>query len=107
MWIGSALGALVYLLTKLGDLTPAAAWLTRLSGDSFMMMAFYLLCACVVMQVTISILYPAGESERSSKLYWEHPLKPLEEKGWPGIGNYKFLAGLLLGAMAALYYIFR
>jgi SSS family solute:Na+ symporter len=107
MWIGSALGALVYVLTKLGDATPAAAWLTNLSGGSFMMMAFYLLCACVAMQVTLSILYPAGESERSSRLYWEHPLQPLEEKGWPGIGNYKFLSGLLLGAMAALYYIFR
>jgi SSS family solute:Na+ symporter len=107
MWIGSALGALVYLLSKLGDATPAAAWLTNLSGGSFMMMAFYLLCVCVAMQVTLSIIYPAGESERSSKLYWEHPLQPLEEKGWPGIGNYKFLSGLLLGAMAVLYYIFR
>ena len=107
LWLGSALGALGYLLSKLGDITPVAGWLDSLSGGSFMMMAFYLLCACVVMQVAFTLRWPAGERERSSNLYWTHPLEPLKEKGWPGIGNYKFLAGALIVIMAVLYYLFR
>ncbi len=107
LWFGSALGAVVFLLTRLGDMTPVAPWLTYISGGSFMMMAFYLLAACVIMQVAFTLRWPAGKSERSSKLYWETPFKPLEEKGWPGLGNYKLLTMLLMLAMAALYYAFR
>ena len=107
LWLGSALGAVVFLLGKVGDMTPVAAWLNRLSGNSFMMIAFYLLCACVAMQVVFSLRWPAGVSERASKLYWSHPLKPLEEKGWPGLGNYKLLTLLLIIAMCTLYYLFR
>ncbi len=107
LWLGSALGGIVFLLTRLGDVTPVAGWLTTLSGGSFMMMAFYLLAACVIMQTTFALKWPAGEPERSSKLYWEHPFKPLEEKGWPGLGNYKLLTVLLIMVMAVLYYLFR
>lgn len=107
LWIGSALGAAVFILTAVGDVTPFGAWLDWLSGGSFMMMAFFLLCVCIAMQVVFSIIWPAGESERSSKLYWEHPLMPLKDKGWPGIGNYKFLSLAVIAIMTVLYYIFR
>ena len=107
LWFGSALGAGVFLISKLGEGTAAAEWLSALSGGSFMMMAFYLLCACVAMQVVFSLIWPSGERERSSKLYWASPLEPLREKGWPGIGNYKLLSVLLIGGMAVLYYFFR
>ncbi len=107
LWLGSALGATVFILKTLGDATPFAAWLDWLSDGSFMMMAFYLLCVCIAMQVTFSMIWPAGESERSSKLYWEHPLMPLKDKGWPGIGNYKVLSVAVIAIMAVLYYIFR
>ncbi len=107
LWFGSALGAGVFLISKLGEGTAVAEWLKDLSGDSFMMMAFYLLCACVAMQVVFSLIWPSGERERSSKLYWASPLEPLREKGWPGIGNYKLLSVLLIGGMAVLYYFFR
>ena len=107
LWFGSALGAGVFLLSKLGEKTPVAKWLDDLTGGSFMMMAFYLLCACVAMQVVFSLIWPSGERERSSKLYWSSPLEPLREKGWPGIGNYKLLSVLLIGGMAVLYYFFR
>ena len=107
LWYGSALGALVFLLVKIGDVTPAAAWLTGVSENSTFLKAFYLLCACVAMQVVFSLIWPAGESERASHLYWDHPLKPLEDKGWPGLGNYKLLTVLLVIAMSILYYLFR
>jgi SSS family solute:Na+ symporter len=73
----------------------------------FMMMAVYLLIACLVIQISISIVSPAGESERASKLYWKTPLEPLKDKGWPLFGNYKFLSVLLIVVMGVLYYIFR
>jgi SSS family solute:Na+ symporter len=76
-------------------------------GIPFMMMAFYLLCACVAMQVTFSLIWPAGESERASKLYWERPFEALKDKGWPGLGDYRVLASLLIGVMVVLYYFFR
>jgi SSS family transporter len=107
LWLGSALGAVVFLLDKFGELTPVAGWIERASGDSFMMVAFYLLVACVVMQVIFSLIWPAGEPERKSGLYWEHPLEPLRSKGWPGLGNYKLLTLLLLIVMGVLYYAFR
>ena len=107
LWFGSALGAGVFLISKLGEGTAAAEWLNALSGGSFMMMAFYLLCACVAMQVVFSLICPSGERERSSKLYWASPLEPLREKGWPGIGDYKLLTVLLIGCMAVLYSFFR
>jgi len=107
LWLGSALGAVVYLLCKLGDKTPFAAILNDLSGSSFMMMAFYLLCACILMQVTFSLIWPSGEKELNSKLYWKHPLEPLKDKGWPLLGNYKLLSFLLLATISILYYFFR
>jgi SSS family solute:Na+ symporter len=72
-----------------------------------MMKAFYLLCACVLMQVVFSLIWPAQHTEESEKLYWSSPLEPLREKGWPGIGNYKLLSGLLIACMVILYYLFR
>jgi SSS family solute:Na+ symporter len=52
LWIGSALGALVFALDKL---YPA----TILGRVPFMMMAFYLFCCCLVMQVLFSWLWPS------------------------------------------------
>ena len=43
----------------------------------------------------------------SEELVWTSPWEPLSGKGWPGIGNYKFLSALPIGAMSALYYWFR
>ncbi len=105
LWLGSLLGAGVYVAGKIG--TEGEPVFDFLQQIPFMMKAFYLLCACVLMQVVFSLIWPAGERERSSKLYWSSPLEPLREKGWPGIGNYKLLSVLLLGGMAVLYYLFR
>jgi SSS family solute:Na+ symporter len=107
LWLGSGLGATVFLFTKMGDRTPLAERLANLSGNSFMLMSFYLLCVCIAMQVVFSLIWPAGESERASHLFWDHPLDPLKSKGWPGLGNYKLLTVLLIVVMAALYYLFR
>lgn len=100
LWIGSALGVCVFIFTK----TYPASWLGQIP---FMMMAFYLFCCCVVVQVAFSYLYPVVHTSESEKLYWKSPLEPLLHKGWKGMANYKALSGLLLFIMIVLYMVFK
>ncbi|HVU58087.1 MAG TPA: sodium/solute symporter [Puia sp.] len=96
---GSLLGALVYALNKLYPHTAMAA-------IPFMMMAFYLFLACLLIQIVFSYIYPAQHTDASATLYWRSPLEPLRDKGWRGLGNYKWLSVLLLAIMILLYCIF-
>lgn len=100
LWIGSALGAIVFVSNKL-------FMDTQLAAIPFMMMAFYLFCTCVILQVTFSIIYPVVHTEESSALYWKSWKSPLAAKGWSGLGNYKTLSALLFITMAILFYLFR
>jgi solute:Na+ symporter, SSS family len=100
LWLGSILGAGVFVLNKL---FPDSA----IGHVPFMMMAFYLFAACVVLQVSLSYYFPVQHTAESDLLYWKSPLEPLQDKGWKGIGNYKFLSLLLLGVLIILYTIFR
>jgi len=97
---GSVLGALVYTLNKLYPHTAMAA-------IPFMMMAFYLFAACLIMQVMLSLVFPVQHTAESAGLYWKSPLEPLRDKGWRGAANYKFLSVLLLIVMIVLYWMFR
>ena len=112
LWFGSGLGALVFAIGALARRYPESAFaefpvVAFIKGHPFMMMAFWMFCACVAMQVTFSLIWPAGEKERASKLYWETPFEPLKDKGWPGLGDYRVLAALLIVVMVVLYYFFR
>lgn len=99
LWVGSALGVLAFTLNKISP----QSWF----GETpFMMMAFYLLCACVVLQVTLSYIFPVVHTAESNSLYWKHPLEPLKAPGWKGFANYKFQAVLLLVVMIVLYAVF-
>jgi len=100
LWIGSALGACVFTINKL---YPE----TALGHIPFMMMAFYLFCVCVVIQVSFSFIYPVHHTKESATLYWKSIWQPLQSPGWKGIGNYKFLSALLLAIMAVLFWVFR
>ncbi len=100
LWIGSALGAVVFAVNKLFPHTAIA-------HIPFMMMAFYLLCACVFMQVSFSYLYPVVHTPESENLYWKSFKEPLQSAGWKGFGNYKFLSVLLLLIMVILFWMFR
>ena len=96
---GSLLGALVYTLNKIYPHTAMAA-------IPFMMVAFYLFVACLVMQIVLSYVFPVQHTQVSETLFWKTPLEPLRDKGWKGMGNYKFLSVLLLVVMGALYWMF-
>lgn len=100
LWIGSALGVVVFVINKM---FPE----TLIGHIPFMMMAFYLFCTCVIIQVSFSYIYPVKHTAESSQLYWKSPWEPLQGTAWKGIGNYKVLSCLLLLVTGILYYIFR
>lgn len=100
LWIGSVLGVVVFVINKV---YPE----TLIGQTPFMMMAFYLFCACVVVQVFFSMVYPVQHTPASSQLYWKSPWDALKGPAWKGIGNYKVLSGLLLLIMGILFYVFR
>jgi SSS family solute:Na+ symporter len=100
LWLGSLLGASVFVLNKV---YPS----TIVGQIPFMMMAFYLFSACVLMQVVLSYIFPVEHTATSGVLYWKSPMEPLSSKGWSGVGNYKFLSLVLLLIMTVLYWIFR
>ncbi len=100
LWIGSAIGAIVYTINKLFPETLFA-------HIPFMMMAFYLFCICVLIQVMFSYIYPVKHTSESSGLYWKSVREPLRSPGWKGFGNYKTLSVVLLLIMAVLFWMFR
>lgn len=100
LWIGSALGLVVFVLNKLLPDT----WIGR---TPFMLMAFYLFVLCVLIQVLVSYRYPVEHTAESRTLYWRSPWEPLKGRAWRGIGNYRFLSGLLLLLVIVLYAIFK
>lgn len=100
LWIGSILGLLVFSVNKL---MPESL----IGHIPFMMMAFYLFIVCVIIQVTLSLIFPVQHTAESQQLYWKNPLDPLRGEAWKGIGNYRLLSGLLLGMVIFLYIVFR
>jgi SSS family solute:Na+ symporter len=100
LWIGSAIGLLVFVT---GKVYPVSV----IGKVPFMMMAFYLFCICVFMQVTLSYFYPAKHTAESATLYWKSPWEPLQRPAWKGLGNYKLLSVILMVIMVVLFWIFR
>ncbi len=101
---GSGLGAIVFFLDWNRNkpwLTPYVQW-----NVPFMMAAFYLFVICSAILIVVSLLRPMPGSHPGNALVWKSPLEALRGEAWRGIGNYKFLAGLLVAVMVALYIIF-
>lgn len=95
--LGGLMGVAVFLL----DWFNVGWWRVN-----FMLAAFLLLLACFAIIIIISLIAPHQHTEASIKLVWDHPLDALRDKGWRGIGNYKFLSLLLFVAMVGLYWAF-
>lgn len=100
LWIGSALGVIVFIANKL----LPGTWIGQVP---FMVMAFYLFIICVFIQIIFSYRFPVQHTAESKELYWKNPLEPLKGKAWKGIGNYRVLSGLLLLIVVVLYGIFK
>ena len=98
LWLGSALGAGVFLFNKLEPTGPLAA-------IPFLMMAFYLFVACVLLQAGL-VLAGTRSSNPDPILVWANPTAAFREHSWRGIADYRFLSGMLVAIYAALYWGF-
>ena len=109
MWIGSALGVTLFSIKTLHAWQPQIfAWLPSFFCETpFMMMAFYMFCVCVALQIGLSLAMPKLAEEDPQRLYWAHPLDALKSGGWPGIGDYRVVAALVVLVMGGLYVVFR
>jgi solute:Na+ symporter, SSS family len=98
LYVGSALGFAIFLMDTFKEQT---GW-----NVSFMMAGFYLFVVCSAILFLLSCLRPHAHTDESEKLVWAHPMDALRSPGWPGIGNYKLLSGLLFCSIVALYMFF-
>ncbi len=107
----SSLGAMVTFITgsTLGFLVFLLEWFKDSTGWTMpaMLAGFYLCMICIIIHIVVSIYRPHEHSADSISLVWDKPMDCLKDKGWPGLGNYKFLSALLFIVMVVLYTIFR
>jgi SSS family solute:Na+ symporter len=64
-------------------------------------------CGCAALQVSLSYLLPKLPHEDPQRLYWANPLDALKSAGWPGLGDYRVLATLVVLIMVSLYIVFH
>jgi SSS family solute:Na+ symporter len=117
---GAAMGAAIFPLSFWKK--NIAAWLAQnspaLAGaydgfcrhmiNDFMLTAFYLLVICCVIMWSASKLLPEPLKPEARALVWEDWREPLRgEAHGHGLGNYRVLAGCVLGTFVVLYLIFR
>jgi len=94
---GMLLGAVVCFLD----------WNNIYRGD-FMLIAFLLLVACVIIMVVTTFLFPETLKAEARLLVWEDWRAPLRgDAGGRGLGNYRVFAGVVLAVFIVLYLIFR
>jgi SSS family solute:Na+ symporter len=108
MRLGSAMGALVYTLKVLSKWQPDTfAWIPDFFHNTpYMLMAFYLFAACVVLQITIALASAPDVVGKDARLSWDSPMAALRQPGWPGLFDYRLLAGVVVAGYVALYCIF-
>ena len=111
MWIGSAVGAVLFAVTTFHKWRPEAdVWnsIPAFFYDTpFMIMAFYMLAGCMLLQAVLSFVLPKLPDEDPQRLYWANPLDALKSAGWPGLGDYRVLSALVIAVMVGLYVVFR
>lgn len=103
---GSVLGFVIFILDFTKVLNAFKAHYPKFEFLNFMIISFTLAMICTAVMVFTSLAYPESLTKEKSKLVWKSLLEPLREKGWPGIGNYKFLSIVLAGLMILLYIVF-
>lgn len=109
MWLGSVIGVALFTLKTLNTWQPDTfAWVPSFVAKTpFMMMAFYMFVACVAMQLALMAIFPKQAGEDAQQLFWPKPLDALKHPGWPGLGNYKVLASIVVLSVFGLYLVFR
>lgn len=119
---GFVIGVVAFVVSlsgRTGDdaipaLQPLHAGLISLCGggelavaiiDAHWMVASFALCIiCMLIHIAVSLATRETLTEEKQSLVWTNPLAALQNPGWPGIGNYKFLAILLISFLVAIYF---
>jgi SSS family solute:Na+ symporter len=82
-------------------------WNNLYRGD-FMLTAFLLLVACLVIMIATTFMFPEALKPEARPLIWQDWREPLRgQAGGRGLGNYRLAAGLVLAVFAVLYIVFR
>jgi SSS family solute:Na+ symporter len=90
----------------LGAVTFYLDWNNIYRGD-FMLIAFLLLVACLVIMVAATFLFPAPFKPEAKTLVWESWSEPLRVKCGSGLSDYRVMSVVVLVVFAVLYFIFR
>jgi SSS family solute:Na+ symporter len=91
----------------LGFVTFYLDWNNLYRGD-FMLIAFLLLGACLVIMIATTFMFPEALKAEARPLTWEDWREPLRgQAGGRGLGNYRLATGLVLVVFAVLYVVFR
>ena len=104
LYVGSALGLIVFLMDWFKD-KPALAFWKRLAIPS-MMSTFYLAVICSVILVVVSLWKPELLTARKQCLVWSNWREPLASSSWKGLGDYRILSLILFVTMVLLYIVF-
>jgi solute:Na+ symporter, SSS family len=105
----SGKSALITLISGmgLGFVTFYLDWTKIYRGD-FMLIAFGLFVACVVIMIITTFLFPEPFKAEARLLVWDNWREPLRgDAGGRGLGNYRLLTVVVLVVFVALYLIFR
>ncbi len=103
---GSVLGLIVFILDFNGVIKDFRTAYPAFGFLTFMVISFILAVFCAIIMAVASLVFPETLTEEKRSLVWKSPLEPLRDKGWPGIGNYKFLAATLALSITVLYIVF-
>jgi SSS family solute:Na+ symporter len=104
----SGAAAFVTLLTgmALGMVVCYLDWNNIYRGD-FMLTAFLLLVACVVIMVAVTFIVPGKLKVEAQSLVWENWTEPLRVKCGTGLSDYRVISAVVLVIFATLYIVFR
>jgi SSS family solute:Na+ symporter len=82
-------------------------WNNIYRGD-FMLIAFFLLLACLVIMVATTFMFPEPLKAEARLLVWENWREPLRgDAGGHGLANYRVLTVVILMIFIGLYFFFR
>jgi SSS family solute:Na+ symporter len=91
----------------LGFVTFFLDWNNIYRGD-FMLMAFWLFAACLVIMVMMTFIFPEPLKDEARSLVWKSWREPLRgEANGRGLGNYRLASVAVLIVFITLYLIFK
>ena len=103
------LGFLLGVISFCMDYPPISGkmYITDGLGIPFMMQAWWLFCINCVIYYIVSYLTPKPDPEAISQCTWDSPISVITQGKFKGIGDVRFLAGMLLLLLVIMYIIFR